>query len=404
MGLIPTVSAEAKSAVPGFEELTHLLHRRDSLSPADLLPLINLMKKLGMRKVEIHEAALQSLFSVLLGSAIAVGTLLLWVLAVLVALAAAHLFVGVVALVVTGNAEVEWADSLIDALISLATCGLLLPGIFRLYERLRAGDPLDWKAHAVFWGIVAAGVGSMWGAWRIIESLSARLGEQAGWGDFLLSVVIGLFLIHIVSVVLDQYHSLCPAAADCVCQKLVHCRKLCRRTIAAVEHLTDSIQVEQGGAICKECLLRITLHDDDRVNLPYYQCRGCGKVFGGEGFLDHRHVLVAALDRRAAAAQQVVGRNIVVHVLQTEKLFDLDRVIVYDVAEEDLERYVIRLQNDGDEQRRGRYARATCVVNAARPLSGHAMSLLRGTFGEVQVREPPRQQERSARPVRPSET
>lgn len=342
-------------------------------------------------------------------SAIAVGWCLLWILgsvvcslvvifcAVLVLLIPCAIFFG------TAVAD-EWATwifgkSGMNWLYGLGGCGSLVilwlrlqPSVTDLYSRLRLADPNGWRTSVTFWPLTAACTGTAV-AINVWLNILAGSKNWFHWIDVLPIAAIGLLLLSLVSHILSRYHALCPAANRCCCHELTYCRRLCRRCTAAIQRLTDLARVGKAGAICGDCLLRITLCHDDAVNLAYYRCRGCRRIFGSEGFLDRNHVLVAVLDRRAAIPQQVTNRHILVHVIQTQKLFDLDRVVVYDADEEQVERYVMLLQNDSDEQRRDRYARATCLVDATRPLSAHAMSILRSTFREVKIQAPPTQSE-----------
>jgi len=381
MRLMPATSAVAKKPSPALVQLRRILRRPDS-NFADLPELVNAMKKLGMRKIEFQQNFVQGVCSVLPSSAKAVGWLLLWLAGVILFMIAISIFLLLPIDLVSGKPVRDWATYFMTWGILIATCLAPLPGVVQFYMRLRMGDPTRWKAHAAFWAILA---GCMGIAVLIDVWLAHRFGYRVAWEDAMPIAAIGLFSVNFVSQVVSRYYALCPAAAGCQCRALTYCGGLCRRATGTIQRFTDQIRANANGTICCQCLLRISLWHDDAVNLAYYTCRGCGTVFDDGGFLDRNHVLVAVLDRRATVPQQVTDRHILVHVIQNHKLIDLDRVLVHDAGEEDVERYVMLLQNDSDEERRGRYARATCVVNAAHPLSGHAMSVLRSTFAGVQV-------------------
>jgi hypothetical protein len=51
-------------------------------------------------------------------------------------------------------------------------------------------------------------------------------------------------------------------------------------------------------------------------------------------------------------------------------------------SDEQIERFVIAINNDTDEDRRRRYSRLVCLVDRHSP-SAHTLSMLRGTFASV---------------------
>lgn len=141
------------------------------------------------------------------------------------------------------------------------------------------------------------------------------------------------------------------------------------------------------GSLCRECLARFTKEGvwfDERL-VQYAVCRLCG---------DARHALlgvrevVCALDRppRPAHAEDGLVRA---NWFKEEKLFDFDRVEIAMATDDEVERFCIRVANDGDPERAGRHKRIPCRVAPRCRLRDNTLNLLAGTFSELTVAAEP---------------
>jgi hypothetical protein len=135
--------------------------------------------------------------------------------------------------------------------------------------------------------------------------------------------------------------------------------------------------------LCPACLSHYAAH---QVTLPewqtvtYYGCRQCGqsRVFW-------QGQVVVRLDRDMSQKWLVQEKLIQINWLARRSLFDFDAVTIVQANDEEVERFVVQVGNDTDEQRRPRYKQMHCMVAAKAGLSENTMRILQRTFGRVEL-------------------
>ena len=98
--------------------------------------------------------------------------------------------------------------------------------------------------------------------------------------------------------------------------------------------------------------------------------------------------VIAVLDTGWSGVTERSRADVVrVNWLQHQELFDFDSVEIVRATDEEVERFVIRSDNDPDDWRSSRYRQMSCRILPGCVLSENSMRMLRDMFAEVHIVE-----------------
>ena len=145
-------------------------------------------------------------------------------------------------------------------------------------------------------------------------------------------------------------------------------------------------RLRHGRYICPACCCDVARQRARRKR--FYGCRRCGRS---------HHVLHAAgrivciLDRQSENKIDRVSDELHINWLLTRCLPDCERVRIGDVGDQDVEAFVVAIQNENDPKSRRRYAKMICTIDDSATLHENSLRMLRQTFRRVHMRPRPAQ-------------
>ena len=148
------------------------------------------------------------------------------------------------------------------------------------------------------------------------------------------------------------------------------------------KHSRQIYNRNKAHLFCANCLTEWSKHQASLGwfdSTEYYGCRTCGDSLR---FIDSP--LVAVLDSEMNEARLQRHGLTLVNWLQYREPFDFEAVGILQATDEEIERFVVKVGNDTDPERRQRYKSMRCVINPNCAISLNSERLLERTFGTVQ--------------------
>lgn len=151
---------------------------------------------------------------------------------------------------------------------------------------------------------------------------------------------------------------------------------------------TKQLKRHASELLCTSCLVYCSAHKIDaswHMPVTYYGCRACGQ--SQEFFEVKKRKVIAVLDDTSSQKITETETMIRVNWLSHRKVFDFDKVEIYQVMDKEAELFAIQMGNDTDPIRCSRYKTMICDLAADCKLSENTMRILQRTFGEVMITE-----------------
>jgi hypothetical protein len=153
---------------------------------------------------------------------------------------------------------------------------------------------------------------------------------------------------------------------------------------AAVDNITQLVRSEATRRLCKHCLVSMELISDQVINTQYYRCRSCYLIYDGVQVVADGIRVVAVIDTGWQEAECPEGEILFVNALRRPSAFYFDEVLIQQSSDAQVERFIMKMENDLDAVGWSRPRQVVCRVSSGVPLSAHTRNLLRHTFGEIQ--------------------
>ncbi|MEM7028789.1 MAG: hypothetical protein AAF629_04290 [Chloroflexota bacterium] len=159
-------------------------------------------------------------------------------------------------------------------------------------------------------------------------------------------------------------------------------RDLIWHALKEIGRQTQYLKPHLNQYLCKDCLTRFTAHQILGLKfkrITYYGCRQCHQ--SQDYYTAPRVRVILGNTEKQDLIQDADTLNI--HWQNQDKVFDFDEVALRSVTDEEIERFVVKINNDTDPLRQQRYNRLICTNQRASPLSPQSWRLLESVFGEV---------------------
>jgi hypothetical protein len=191
----------------------------------------------------------------------------------------------------------------------------------------------------------------------------------------------------------DAYAAVAPLGGEAVpaLQGLARAKSSELRQVAEVmlqDIAAASLRQFKGRpspVFCPRCLAVYTVHQVHlswRQSVSYYGCRLCSQ---NREFLEADRGIIAVLDRNMSQGQTHQDHRLRLNWLARRELFDFTEVEIGQVTDNDVERFVLQVNNDIDAWRRPRYKEMRCLVSSQCRLSENMLRMLGRTFGRVEI-------------------
>lgn len=152
----------------------------------------------------------------------------------------------------------------------------------------------------------------------------------------------------------------------------------------SLQRLSQRVVGHYHSMYCMRCLHRFSLtqHTANEV-IQYPVCRKCGKTEHG---LSGISTVIAMMDRKMKRTIMVDGEAVRVNYFTNTQHFDFDAIEIVSADNYDIERFCVRIGNDGDPFRLARYPSLTCYVYSDAKLTEGMFAMLRNIFPLVTER------------------
>jgi len=142
----------------------------------------------------------------------------------------------------------------------------------------------------------------------------------------------------------------------------------------------ETLRCRRGKHICLDCFCLVERYESPDES--YWSCRKCG---GSHRMIRVKGPLIAVLQQSHLRSWLGETKPCRVNWSAVGRLFDFDRVEIYEATDVHVERFVVQIRNEADELQRKRIKRAKCCINGA-TLNENSIRQLKRVFRSVQLR------------------
>ena len=139
-------------------------------------------------------------------------------------------------------------------------------------------------------------------------------------------------------------------------------------------------RLRSGRFYCPSCHAKVARHEAGIWR--FWGCRSCRR---SHELIAYTNCVVAVLDNRLQAEHSILDGNLRMHWLNLDETCDFDEVEIVRAGDEDVERFVMSIQNEGDCYRRRLARTSTCRVSDDCQLFENSRRLLGRTFARMKV-------------------
>lgn len=154
------------------------------------------------------------------------------------------------------------------------------------------------------------------------------------------------------------------------------------------DETTERLEKDKELLYCKYCFRnceQLVVDAFFSTGVKYYGCSECGQSLE---FYRCESGVIAVLDNRLDEKEILCGDELRVNWIEHGRAFDFKRIEILQAENQEVERFVIQVGNDIDEERREAYKDMGCMISSECRLSANTVRILEHMFGGVQISEP----------------
>lgn len=139
--------------------------------------------------------------------------------------------------------------------------------------------------------------------------------------------------------------------------------------------------------LCPRCFIRCTSRKREISMgnyVRYYGCRQCGC---SRDVIDWPGQVAVVLDNRGGSESTIHQGVLRENWFRHRTPFDFDEAWILRATDEEVERFCVKIGNDTDKTREGKYEQMHCTVSSDCGLSANSLKILGCTFGKVEIVE-----------------
>ena len=144
---------------------------------------------------------------------------------------------------------------------------------------------------------------------------------------------------------------------------------------------SQRLGAEPKNWLCLRCFIRCDAHYLSwKQILIYYGCRACRRSWG---LIYWPQDVICTLGSDWIETYRQHNNRFQVNWFKHQTLFDFDNIEIIEATDEEVERFAVQVGNDTDPQRKAKYGKAHCKIDANCQLSENSRRILESIFGEV---------------------
>ena len=149
---------------------------------------------------------------------------------------------------------------------------------------------------------------------------------------------------------------------------------------------THRLQHQAPNLLCRLCVVHVVPREIELSWMNSVIYFGCPQCYQSRDFYTAEAV-VAVLNTSMSTDAFEQGGILRVNWLIHKELFDFDMVEIIQATDEQVEHFAVRVGNDTNPARAGRYQKMHCLVWNKCRLSKNSMRILEHTFGAVKIKD-----------------